>query len=132
MQELSQLQDKHSTRPDVFDDVEEEQEIEILTQEISQVSLGSSLMASPGDLCLVQMFSRAKRGLQSIQSQTKHASEQERRVAKNVSQSLAISLQELSMNFRKSQSSYLKSEWLEYCGVVLFMALCWCCVCMQN
>ena len=37
MQELSQLQDKHATRPDVFDDVEEEQEIEILTQEITQV-----------------------------------------------------------------------------------------------
>ena len=39
MQELSVLQDKHGTRPDVFDDVvEEEQEIEILTQEISQVN----------------------------------------------------------------------------------------------
>ena len=38
MQELSVLQDKHSNRPGVFDDaVEEEQEIEILTQEISQV-----------------------------------------------------------------------------------------------
>ena len=37
VQELCKLQDKHATRPDVFDDVEEEQEIEILTQEISQV-----------------------------------------------------------------------------------------------
>ena len=37
VQELTQLQDKHATRPDVFDDVEEEQEIEILTQEITQV-----------------------------------------------------------------------------------------------
>ena len=37
VQELSQLQDKHATRPDVFDDVEEEQEIEILIQEITQV-----------------------------------------------------------------------------------------------
>ncbi len=37
VQELIQLQDKHATRPDVFDDVEEEQEIEILTQEITQV-----------------------------------------------------------------------------------------------
>ena len=37
MQELAQLQDKHATRPDVFDDAEEEQEIDILTQEISQV-----------------------------------------------------------------------------------------------
>lgn len=38
VQELCALQDKHSNRPDVFDDVEEEQEIEILTQEISQVN----------------------------------------------------------------------------------------------
>ena len=37
MQELSQLQDKHATRPDVFEDVEEEQEIKTLTQEITQV-----------------------------------------------------------------------------------------------
>ena len=37
VQELSQLQDKHATHPDVFDGVEEEQEIEILTQEITQV-----------------------------------------------------------------------------------------------
>ena len=37
VQELSQLQDKHATRHDVFDDVEEEEEIEILTQEITQV-----------------------------------------------------------------------------------------------
>ena len=42
VQELSQLQDKHATRPDVFDDVEEEQEIEILTQEITQVDIFSS------------------------------------------------------------------------------------------
>ena len=34
---VCQLQDKYATRPDVFDDVEEEQEIEILTQEITQV-----------------------------------------------------------------------------------------------
>ena len=41
VQELTQLQDKHATRPDVFDDVEEEQEIEILTQEITQVRRSS-------------------------------------------------------------------------------------------
>ncbi|XP_064393083.1 syntaxin-16-like isoform X2 [Halichondria panicea] len=90
MQELCQLQDKHATRPDVFDDVEEEQEIEILTQEISQ------------------MFNRAKRGLQSINAKSKDASDQEKKVAKNVTSSLAMSLQDLSVNFRKSQSSYLK------------------------
>ena len=37
MQELSQLQDKHATCPDVFDDVEEEQEREILTWEVTQM-----------------------------------------------------------------------------------------------
>lgn len=37
MQELEELQEKHSTRPDVFDDVEEEHAIDILTAEISQV-----------------------------------------------------------------------------------------------
>ena len=37
--ELEELQDKHSTRPDVFDDVEEEHNIDILTAEISQVIL---------------------------------------------------------------------------------------------
>ena len=38
VQELCVLQKKHCDRPGVFDDaVEEEQEVDILTQEISQV-----------------------------------------------------------------------------------------------
>ena len=37
MKELEELQEKHSTRPDVFDDVEEEHAIDILTAEITQV-----------------------------------------------------------------------------------------------
>ena len=41
VQELSQLQDKHATLPDVIDDVEKEQEIEILSQEITQVYTSS-------------------------------------------------------------------------------------------
>ena len=60
------------------------------------------------------MFTRAKRGLQTINSKSKDASDQERKVAKNVTTSLAISLQDLSVNFRKSQSSYLKSECYTY------------------
>lgn len=39
VQELHELQDKHSTRPDVFDDVEEEHAVDILTAEITQVFL---------------------------------------------------------------------------------------------
>ena len=40
VQELSELQNKHSTRPDVFDDVEEEHAVDVLTAEITQVSWG--------------------------------------------------------------------------------------------
>ena len=54
------------------------------------------------------MFMRAKRGLQSITAKSKDATDQEKKVAKNVTSSLALSLQELSVNFRKSQSGYLK------------------------
>ena len=56
------------------------------------------------------MFNRAKKGLQGIAAQAKNGSDQEQRVAKNVTSSLALSLQDLSGNFRKSQSTYLKSE----------------------
>lgn len=55
------------------------------------------------------MFNRAKRGLQIIIAKSKNVSDQEKRLAKNVTASLASSLQDLSANFRKSQSSYLKS-----------------------
>ncbi len=60
------------------------------------------------------MFNRAKRGLQSINAKSKAASDQEKKVAKNVTSSLAMSLQDLSVNFRRSQSSYLKRE---YCTI---------------
>ena len=56
------------------------------------------------------MFNRAKRGLQIIIAKSKNVSDQEKRLAKNVTASLASSLQDLSANFRKSQSSYLKSK----------------------
>uniref|UniRef100_A0A1X7T623 Uncharacterized protein n=1 Tax=Amphimedon queenslandica TaxID=400682 RepID=A0A1X7T623_AMPQE len=42
MHELEELQDKHSTRPDVFDDVEEEHNIDILTAEISQLTISTN------------------------------------------------------------------------------------------
>ncbi|XP_065916001.1 syntaxin-16-like [Dysidea avara] len=90
MKELETLHHKFATRPDVFGDSEGEHEIEILTGEITQ------------------MFNRAKRGLQVIIAKSKSASDQEKRVSRNVISSLATSLQELSGNFRKSQSLYLK------------------------
>ena len=58
------------------------------------------------------MFNKAKKGLQEISAKANRGSDQEKRVAKNVSTSLAISLQELSVSFRKTQSSYLKSEYV--------------------
>jgi syntaxin 16 len=90
VQELEELQQKHSNRPDIFDDVEEEHQIDILTAEIAQ------------------MFSRAKQGLLSISRQAKSGSDQEKKVAKNVMSSLALSLQDLSVSFRKAQSIYLR------------------------
>ena len=56
------------------------------------------------------MFSRAKQGLLVINRQAKSGSEQEKKVARNVVSSLAITLQDLSVDFRKAQSSYLKSK----------------------
>ena len=56
------------------------------------------------------MFSRAKQGLLVINRQAKNGSDQEKKVAKNVVSSLAIALQDLSVDFRKAQSSYLKSK----------------------
>ena len=61
------------------------------------------------------MFGRAKQGLVAINSRAKNASDQEKRVAKNVMSSLALSLQDLSVSFRKSQSNYLKSELMFEC-----------------
>lgn len=58
----------------------------------------------------LQMFSRAKQGLLAINRQAKNGSDQEKKVAKNVMSSLAITLQDLSVDFRKAQSTYLKSE----------------------
>ena len=56
------------------------------------------------------MFNRAKRGLQAITAKSKDASDQEKKLAKNVTVSLAVSLQDLSVNFRRSQSNYLRSK----------------------
>ena len=79
------------------------------------------------------MFNRAKKGLQGISSHAKNGSEQEKRVAKNVSSSLALSLQDLSVNFRKSQSTYLKSESATMPVVMGVVSLAVClCVCMYQ
>lgn len=54
--------------------------------------------------------------MQAINNRSKGGSDQEIKVAKNVTCSLALSLQELSTNFRKSQSSYLRSKCRDWDG----------------
>lgn len=90
MQELSTLHDRHLNRPTLDDSVDEEQTIEITTKEITQ------------------MFHQCQGSIQRIGRQSRGASKQEQRLLKNVMSSLAVSLQDLSLNFRKGQSSYLK------------------------
>jgi syntaxin 16 len=56
------------------------------------------------------MFHRSQTAIQKIVARAKSANPEEKRLVKNVVSSLASSLQELSGNFRKSQSTYLKSK----------------------
>ncbi|XP_026205729.1 syntaxin-16 isoform X3 [Anabas testudineus] len=90
MKDLASLHDKHMNRPTLDDSSEEEHAIEITTQEITQ------------------MFHRCQRAVTGLQSRCGHCTEQEERLLRNVVSSLAQSLQELSINFRHTQSSYLK------------------------
>ncbi|XP_058846665.1 syntaxin-16-like isoform X1 [Acipenser ruthenus] len=90
MKELASLHDKHMNRPTLDDSSEAEHAIEITTQEITQ------------------MFHRCQRAVTGIQSRSRHCTEQEERLLRNVVSSLAQSLQDLSINFRHTQSNYLK------------------------
>ncbi|XP_015253394.1 PREDICTED: syntaxin-16 isoform X2 [Cyprinodon variegatus] len=90
MKDLALLHDKHMNRPTLDDSTEEEHAIEITTQEITQ------------------MFHRCQRAVTGLQSRRGHCTEQEERLLVNVVSSLAQSLQDLSTNFRHTQSSYLK------------------------
>ncbi|XP_030831503.1 syntaxin-16 [Strongylocentrotus purpuratus] len=90
VKELSSLHDKYLNRPTLDDNMEEEHAIEIATQEITQ------------------MFHRCQRSIQSITAKARLSSRQERKVTQNIVNSLAGSLQDLSITFRKSQSAYLK------------------------
>ena len=56
------------------------------------------------------MFHQNQTTIQKIVARAKSATPEEKRLVKNVVSSLASSLQELSGNFRKSQSTYLKSK----------------------
>uniref|UniRef100_A0A8C1WWX2 Syntaxin-16 n=1 Tax=Cyprinus carpio TaxID=7962 RepID=A0A8C1WWX2_CYPCA len=106
MKELASLHDKHMNRPTLDDSSEEEHAIEITTQEITQ------------------MFHRCQRAVTGLQTQSRHCTEQENRLLTNVVSSLAQSLQELSINFRHTQSSYLKRKCMQTQSTLAFTSCC--------
>lgn len=89
MKDMSALHDKHSNRPTLDDSINEELEIEIQTQEITQ------------------MFTKCQRLLQQVNSKSRIGTIREQELLKNISSSLARTLQDLSSNFRMSQTIYL-------------------------
>ncbi|XP_064599143.1 syntaxin-16-like [Liolophura sinensis] len=90
MKELATLHDKHLNRPTLDDSVDEEHAIEIQTQDITQ------------------LFGRCQRLVHQIGSKSRLGTEQEKKLSLNITSSLARGLTEMSTNFRKSQSSYLR------------------------
>ena len=56
------------------------------------------------------MFTRCQITVQRISHKGNHGTEQEKRLAKNIVSSVARSLQDMSLNFRKTQSDYLRSK----------------------
>ena len=65
-------------------------------------------------MCIVkpflQMFHRCQRAVTGLQARCGHCTEQEERLLRNVVSSLAQNLQDLSTNFRHTQSGYLKRK----------------------
>lgn len=90
LKEIKVLNGKHLDRPTLNDSTDEEHAIEQTTQEITQ------------------MFHQCQRLIHQINGQTKSTSNQEQRVSNNVVSSLVGTLQDLSVQFRRSQSTYLK------------------------
>ncbi|XP_065186341.1 syntaxin-16-like [Sycon ciliatum] len=88
--DLQTLHRQHLDRPTLDDDGDGEQEIDILTREITS------------------MFHRSHKSIQQIGKRSQMSSSQEKKVTKNVMSSMALSLQEMSVNFRSTQSAYLK------------------------
>ncbi|XP_052818635.1 syntaxin-16-like [Mya arenaria] len=90
MKELNVIHDKHLTRPAFDESIDEEHSIEILTQEITQ------------------MFAHCQRLIQQITARSRRGTQEELKLSQNLVMSLVRSVQEMSNNFRTSQSSYLK------------------------
>jgi len=90
LRQLSALHAKQLQRPTLDESHEEELQIETLSQEISR------------------MFSSTHRLIQQIQSAVRDGFGRERELAKNVVNSLATSLQELSNNYKGAQGDFLR------------------------
>lgn len=90
MDELGSLHARHLLRPTIDDSGEEEQLIDLLSQEISK------------------LITSAHRHIQYIRSNLGVGNKLEQRLTKNVVTYLLLSLQELTTKFRNSQNLYLK------------------------
>eukprot|EP01137_Pigoraptor_chileana_P006314 Opistho-2@50540 len=90
MKDLWPLHDKHINQPGLDDDVEREQEIEIMTKDIT-----SKIQASKKDITSIGDMAK------------KSGKPAEFKMCKNVMSALAAELQELSQEFRKGQHHYL-------------------------
>ncbi|XP_063226475.1 syntaxin-16 [Bacillus rossius redtenbacheri] len=89
VQDLEALHARHLLRPTLDDSSGEERQIEALAQEVAR------------------MFGTAHKVIQQIRRQSSDGSQQEKKLSYNVVSSLVASLQDLSVQFRSSQSSYL-------------------------
>jgi syntaxin 16 len=90
-QELARMHDDHITKPSFDGEMEQEQEIEILTSNITS------------------LFHKCQKLIQVLNRKGKQTpSAQQKRLAGNVVSSIAKDVQTLSMDFRKSQSTYLR------------------------
>ena len=94
LEHLKALHDKHLHQPTISFELgtaDQEQEIEIVTAEITK------------------LFHQSYKNLQLITAYTKQpGSQQEVRLAKNVMHAVASEMQDLSVEFKSSQSVYLK------------------------
>lgn len=90
IEELLVMHDRHLTRPTLDDTFDEEQNIEICTQEITQ------------------LFYRCNGTLKKLGKSMHRCNDQEKVLLKNAISSHATSLQQLSLDFRKKQSTYMK------------------------
>lgn len=85
------MHDDHITKPSFDGEMEQEQEIEILTSNITS------------------LFHKCQKLIQVLNRKGKQTpSAQQKRLAGNVVSSIAKDVQTLSMDFRKSQSTYLR------------------------